>query len=188
MGKRYYVNGKLFDEDEGEFIDEGSRYPPPPRSIEPYMPSPPLPSNNSPTTNFSRRSRIFSIGYAFLGLICGGIYGVLPGLLIALIIDNRNTVPFMVSIIVCAVIGFICDGIESVREEFSIHRSFWGIICGFIFGVGMSVGLAFTSGCLVIIGVLLLPAVAGVIATIIIIYYTIRGFIKYGRGGTWDDL
>ena len=92
------------------------------------------------------------------------------------------------SMLVGAVFGLVWNGIEMSRTAFSLHRAFLGVICGVIMGVFTSGYMVFVSGCGWLIAAVIFWPLTFAIAGITILYFTVKGFIVYARGGAWDDL
>ena len=123
-----------------------------------------------------------------------GIIASVIGLIIALIVDNASSLkPTVLVVLVCGiaiftVFGLFWNGFETTREIFSLHRAFWGGISGAVWGIIMWGALVFTRGCGWLIGAIVLSAVTIAIGAGMIVFFSFKGFFKYGMGGDWSDL
>jgi len=137
----------------------------------------------------------FLVSMASIGLVLGSIIGFgLAFLLVAIfsavfsLSEMAAIVIILISMSLAAVISFICNGIESIRESFSILRAFIGILCGFLKGILKCLSLLLSYGCLIIIVAIVLTPLTMAIALIIIGFYSIKGFFVVGKGGDWYNI
>ena len=136
----------------------------------------------------------FNCFFAIIGMLFMGIIASVIGLIIALIVDNASSLkPTVLVVLVCGiaiftVFGLFWNGFETTREIFSLHRAFWGGISGAVWGIIMWGALVFTRGCGWLIGAIVLSAVTIAIGAGMIVFFSFKGFFKYGMGGDWSDL
>jgi serine/threonine protein kinase len=127
----------------------------------------------------------FSVPYGFIGFVCGGIEGILPGLTIVIIPTIFGSIEdstVMIILVVCvsigAIAGFLWNGNESARYSFNIPMSLVGIIGGGVAGfvAGLIIGLV---GAFVTLFILM-PIVSA-FPIIGILVGAVIGFFKLGR-------
>jgi hypothetical protein len=136
----------------------------------------------------------FNTAYALLGMIFAGITGVFFGIIAGIICeitggsDSKVLSILHIIIAICAVFGLFWNAFETSRENFSLHRTFLGVLCGILYGIGFSLRVPFSgfraAGCL---WGLVLFAISVAISPIFIIIYIFKGYIMYGRGDDWSD-
>ena len=138
---------------------------------------------------------VFLVSMASIGLMLGAIIGWILSFILTALISAVASMSEMTAVVIIllsmslgAVICFFCNGIESIRESFSILRAFLGILCGLLKGVLKCLSLLLSYGCFIIILAIVLTPLTIAIAAIIIGYYSIKGFFVVGKGGDWYNI
>jgi hypothetical protein len=143
---------------------------------------------------FETTREMFSPMCGSLGFLAMGIIGVMAASITAAIRETLDSPSIatlkimMLTVFISAIAGFVWNAIQPTREFFSLHRSLAGIICGFLRGVLTCIFLLFSGGCGTLVLAAVLSALTAILATCIIVFYTLKGFILFGVGGEWDDL